>query len=46
MIVSPLVALMQDQVAGMGVSATYITDKEATKTEVKQTIMNGAYQIP
>ena len=48
LIVSPLVALMQDQVSAitsMGVSATYITDKEATKAAIKQTIIKGDYQI-
>ena len=47
LVVSPLVALMQDQVAAitaMGISATLITDKH-TKTTAKQSIMNGEYQI-
>ena len=43
LVVSPLVALMQDQVAAitaMGISAALITDKH-TKTTAKLSIVNG-----
>ncbi len=48
LVVSPLIALMQDQVSAataMGVSAIHITDKHATKLIVKQSVKNGEYQI-
>ena len=48
LVVSPLIALMQDQVSAataMGVSAIHITDKHATKSIVKQSVKNGEYQI-
>lgn len=48
LVVSPLVALMKDQVASitaMGLSAIYISDKQSTNASLKQSIKNGEYQI-
>lgn len=48
LVVSPLVALMRDQVASitaMGVAATHISDKEATDAQIKQAIKNGEFQV-
>ena len=45
---SPLIALMKDQVAtvtAMGLSSTYVTDKQSTTSSVKAGIKNGDYQI-
>ena len=46
LVVSPLIALMRDQVASitaMGITATYISDKEDASR--KQAIRNGEFQI-
>ena len=46
LVVSPLIALMRDQVAAitaMGITATYISDKENVGR--KQAIKNGEFQI-
>ena len=48
LVVSPLIALMKDQVAtvtAMGLSSTYVTDKQSTTSSVKAGIKNGDYQI-
>ena len=48
LVVSPLIALMRDQVVSitaMGITATYISDKEAAGSkERKQAIKNGMFQ--
>lgn len=48
LVVSPLIALMEDQVAGitsMGISAAYVSDKQSTDREVKRQIRKGIYQV-
>jgi ATP-dependent DNA helicase RecQ len=48
MIVSPLIALMKDQSTSFtakGISATYISDKEATNKGTKRKIVKGEYQL-
>ena len=49
LVVSPLIALIRDQVGSitaMGITATYISDKEAAGSkERKQAIKNGMFQI-
>ena len=48
MVVSPLLALMQDQVASfeaMGISAISISDKESLDKDIKGKIKNGEFQI-
>ena len=49
LVVSPLIALMRDQVGSitaMGITATYISDKKAAGSkERKQAIKNGVFQI-
>ena len=48
LVVSPLIALMKDQVGTikrMGISATYVSDKESITTLMRQGIERGDYQI-
>ena len=49
LVVSPLIALMRDQVGSitaMGITATYISDKEAAGSkERKQAIKNGMFKL-
>lgn len=48
LVVSPLIALMKDQVAtitALGLSATYVTDKKSMTHSVRQGLRNGEYQI-
>lgn len=48
LVVSPLIALMKDQVASitaMGMSAVYVTDKQTTASPAKTLLQDGSYQI-
>lgn len=48
LVVSPLIALMRDQIANvtaMGISATHISDKQATGATVRRAVKKGEYQI-
>ena len=48
LVVSPLIALMKDQVASitaMGITATYVTDKRMTVTSTKGAIDRGDIQV-
>ena len=48
LVVSPLLALMKDQVASIsekGLSAVFISDKDSTPPTVKREIKNGNFQV-
>ena len=47
LVVSPLLALMKDQVASIseGLSAVFISDKDSTPPTVKREIKNGIFQV-
>ena len=48
LVVSPMLALMKDQVASIsekGLSAVFISDKDSTPPTVKREIKNGNFQV-
>ena len=48
LVVSPLIALMRDQIASlipMGLKATHISDREVMSAEHKKAIKNGEFQV-
>ena len=45
LVVSPLRALMKDQVASTGIAATCISDKESTAYSTKKAVQEGRMQV-
>ena len=48
MVISPLLALMEDQVAtitSLGISAVHVSERQGTDLSIKQQIRHGNYQI-